>query len=84
VQQSDGAVNTAAHRHCDAVGIRFRPKELAEGVRERVGRERLAGDRCRLEQRQACEWALQPFCVGVDDPVSLDGEPNKRDVTGPG
>ena len=32
---------------------------------------------------QACERALQPFCIGVNDPVSLDSEPNKRDVAVP-
>ena len=79
-QQRDGAVDTAAHRHRYAIGIGLRPKELAERIGKRIGRERLPGHRRRLQQRQACEWALQPFRVGVNDPFSLDGEPNKRDV----
>ena len=79
-QRGDGAVDTAAHRYRDAVGIRFRSKDLADRVRERVGRERLAADRRRLEQSQPAQVAVEPFCVGVDDPVSLHGEPNKRDV----
>ena len=82
-QQRDGAVDTAAHRHRYAIGIGRRPKELAERIGKRIGRERLAGHRRRLQQRQACEWALQPFRVGVNDPVSIDGEPNKRDVAVP-
>ena len=71
-QQRDGAVDTAAHRHSDAISVRLGSKDLPERVRECVGSERLARHRGRLEQRQTCERALQADGVRVDDPVAVD------------
>src|SRR5205814_1546043 len=45
-----------------------------ERVRERVDRERLPGDRGRLEQRDAGKRAVQPGCIRFDDPVAVDAQ----------
>ena len=54
-QQRDGAVDAAAHRDGDALGMRLRAEDLRERVRERVDGQRLAADRRSLEQRQPVE-----------------------------
>ena len=76
-EQRDGAVDAAAHRNRDPAGIGRGGEDLGERVRERVGSERLAGDRGRLEQRQAGERPRQSRRVGFDDPVAVDGEPHE-------
>ena len=79
-QQRDGAVDTAAHRDGDPVGVGLCPEHLSECVRERVGRECLAGHGSRLERRQAGQRPGQAGRVGVDDPVAVDREPHEREL----
>ena len=71
-QERDRAVDAAAHRDCDALGMRLRAKDLRERIRERVDGERLAADGRSLEQRQSLDVAREPRRVGGDDAVALD------------
>ena len=75
-QQRDGAVDAAAHRDGRAVRIGRRGDHRPDRVRERVGRERLAGHGGSLEQRQPDEVALEPGRVGGDDPLPVDAQPD--------
>ena len=52
LQQRDRAVDAAAHRDGDALGVRRRAEHRRERVRERVDGKRLAADGSRLEKRQ--------------------------------
>jgi hypothetical protein len=83
LQQRDGAVDSAAHGHRDAVGIQLGGEDGAERVRERVGGERLAGDGRRLEQRQSAEVPLEAGRVGVDDAVAAQPQPDERELAVP-
>ena len=77
-QQRHGTVDAAAHRDRDPQRIGFGAEDLAQRVRERVGRERLARHGRRLEQGQPCDRALEPLGVGVDDPVTVDQQAYER------
>ena len=79
-QERDGAVDATAHRDRDPVGRGRRDEHLRERVRERVGGQRLARHRGRLQQRQPCERPSKPGRVGVENPVTLDGEPHECEV----
>ena len=79
-QQGDRAIDAAAHRDGDALGIRLRAKDLRERVGQRVDGERLAADRRSLEQRQTFERALETRCVRGDDVLAFDGEPDEREL----
>ncbi len=76
----DRAIDTAAHRDGDALGIRLRAEDLRERVGQRVDGERLAADRRSLEQRQTFERALETRCVRGDDVLAFDGEPDEREL----
>ena len=80
LEQRHGAVDAAAHRNRDAVGIRGRADRGCERVRERVDRQRLAADRARLEQRQTAQVGGDARGVRVDDPAAVDAQPNGRPV----
>jgi hypothetical protein len=71
------AVHAAAHRDGDAARRRRRAEHGPDCVRERVGRERLAADARRLEQRQPGEVAVEARRVRLDDPVAGDAEPHR-------
>ena len=55
-------------------------EDLGEGVRERIGGERLAADGRSLEQRQSLEPALEPGSIRRDDAIALDREPHEREI----
>ena len=57
-KQRDGAVDAPAHRNSTRVGERGAERR-ADGVRERVGRERLASDRCCFQQGQPGERTIE-------------------------
>ena len=76
-EHGDRAVDAAAHRDRDTVGVGRGAKDLRQRVRERVGRERLPGHGGRFEQRQPVERAGDSGRVGLDDPVVLDDEPDE-------
>jgi hypothetical protein len=76
-QERNRAVDTAAHRDRDALGVRGGAEDRPECVRERVDRELVASDRRRLEQGQPLERPVEPLGVGADDPVTVDREPNQ-------
>ena len=78
-QESDRAVDAAAHRDCDAIGMRLRAKDLCERIRERVDGKRLAADRRSLDQRQSFNVARESRRVGGDDAVALDVEARERE-----
>ena len=61
-------------------GSARRAHSRRERVRERVDRQRLAADRCRLEQRQPAQVLREPVGVRVDDPVAVDAQPDRRPV----
>ena len=79
-QERNGAVDAAAHRDGDPVGVRVRPEDRPERVGERVDRERLAADGRGLEQRQAGERTVETGRVRLDDPVVLDRQTNEREL----
>ena len=79
-EERDGAVDAAAHRDGDPLGVVVGAEDLRERIRERVGRERLAGDGGRLEQRQPGERPGHSGRVGLDDPVAVDDEPDEREL----
>ena len=76
-QQGHGAVDAAAHRDRDPAGPVRGREHGRDRVRERVGGERLAGHGRGLEQREADERPLEAGRVGSDDPVALDGQPDR-------
>ena len=76
-QERDRAVDAAAHRHRRPARLRLGAEDRPERIGERVDRERLAGDRRGLEQRQAGERPVEPRCVRLDDAVAVDEEPNR-------
>jgi hypothetical protein len=79
-EDGDGAVDAAAHRDRDPVGIRVGAEDLRQRVRERVGGEHLARNGCGLEERQAGERPAHPGGVGLDDPVAVDRQPDEREL----
>src|SRR5215208_7907201 len=78
VCSSDLAIDAAAHRDRDASRLRGGPEDRPERVRERVDRELVAPDGRRLQQRQPFERPLEPFRLGADDPLALDGQAHER------
>ena len=82
-EECHGAVDAAAHRDSDPLGIRIRPEDLRERICERVRGERLSGDGRSFEQRQARERARHARRVGVHDPVAVDREPHKGELLSP-
>ena len=84
-EERDGAVDASAHRHGDPPRRRGRGAEhLGDRVRDRIGWERLARHRGRLEEGQTRERALHPGRVRLDDPVAVDDEPRERVRVAPG
>ena len=71
-EERDRAVDAAAHRHGHPPECARSAEHRPDRVRERVHHERLAADRRRLEERQACDVALEPGPVRLDDPVAVD------------
>ncbi len=76
--QRDRAVHTAAHRDHDPPGARPRSEHRPERGCECVDGQRLAADRCRLDQREPVELPLEPRRVGRDDRVAVDRQPSRR------
>ena len=58
--ERDRAVDAAAHRNGDAASVRRRVEDLGDGIRDRVGGERVAGGGCGFEQRQTAEGRAIP------------------------
>ena len=79
-EERDRAVDPAAHRDGDPLRVRCGAEHLRERVRERVGRERLARHGRSLEQRQSRERPLEPGRVRGDDPVTVDRQPDEREL----
>jgi hypothetical protein len=72
------AVDAAAHRNRDPAGVGRRAEDLSEGIRHRVGGERLAWYRCGLEQRQALQRPRHPGRVRVQDAIAVDDQARER------
>ena len=79
-QQGDRAVDAAAHRDGDALGVRGRVKDLTQGICQRIDRQRLAWNRRGLEQRQPFERPLEPGRVGSDDAIAVERQANEREL----
>jgi hypothetical protein len=85
LEERNRAVDAAAHRHGDAARARPRGDRGAEGVVERVERERLAGDGGRLEQPEARHVAAErlraaTLAAGGDDLPLRDREGDPGEV----
>ena len=80
LEECHGAVDAAAHRDCDPLGVRRRAESERDRVGERVGGERLAGDGRGLEQGQAAERLCQPVRVSVDDAIAVYPQSHEREI----
>jgi hypothetical protein len=55
-------------------------KDLTQGICQRIDCQRLAWNRCGLDQRQPFERPLEPWCVGADDASAVERQPNEREL----
>ncbi len=78
LEERDGAVDAAAHRHGDALRARPGGDRGAERVVERVERERLAWDGCGLEQVEALDLAAESLRARGPRPARRRSCPARR------
>ena len=57
--------------------------DRAERVRKGVHGELVASDGGGLDKREALERPVEPFGVGLDDPISVDGQAHQRPASVP-
>jgi hypothetical protein len=55
-------------------------EDLTQGIRQRIDRQRLAWNRCGLEQRKPFVRPLEPGRVCTDAPIAFERQPNERDL----
>jgi hypothetical protein len=79
-KERDCAVDAAAHRDRDSLGMARGAKDRADRVRKRVDDERFSADRRCLEQSQACQRPVEPIRVGANDSITLHCEADEGPV----
>ena len=72
LEQRNGGVHPARHRHCGPSRCERRPKSRPDRVRQRIDRERLAADRSSLEQVHPDQRLGKSLSVGIDDPIAIN------------
>ena len=79
-QESNGAVDAAAHRDDDAARRVRCAKRRADRIRKRVSGKRLPADRGRLQQRQPNKRPVEPSSIRLDDAIVFDRQSNKSEL----